>query len=410
MQVKVIQPTMQPKTYKLRVCAYARVSVDSEELENSLDNQISYFTSYIKANPSWEFCGVYADFGISGFYEKRPQFQQMIADARAGKIDLIIVKSVSRFARNTETVLKFSRELKSIGVGILFQLQNINTLDGSGELMLAILAAFAQAESEDASQNAHLTYKRKFNAGERTSGLEHTYGYQAIDGEVAIDEEVAPTVRLIFDLAAQKVWPGKIAIYLNKQGIPSPGGQKWIPSTVFRILDNTAYKGDLMLQKTYLDSRRVRHRNRGEHEYWYIPGYHPAIVSNEQWDAVQEILMDRSKSLEERKATPKVNHSPRSTYPLSGKLFCPYCGEKLIHKWGNKNKDEYWACKMNLKVGSHACKGVWLPASVADEWGEISEPVTVLAGKDKYGMREYTAYPKEEYEQSADCPYREKGA
>ena len=143
-----------------------------------------------------------------------------------------------------------------------------------------------------------------------------------------------------------------------------------------------------MLQKTYLDSRRVRHRNRGEHEYWYIPGYHPAIVSNEQWDAVQEILMD----------------------PLSGKLFCPYCGEKLIHKWGNKNKDEYWACKTNLKVGSHACKGVWLPASVADEWGEISEPVTVLAGKDKYGMREYTAYPKEEYEQSADCPYREKGA
>ena len=120
--------------------------------------------------------------------------------------------------------------------------------------------------------------------------------------------------------------------------------------------------------------------------------------------------MDRSKALEERKATPKVNHSPRSTYPLSGKLFCPYCGEKLIHKWGNKNKDEYWACKTNLKVGSHACKGVWLPASVADEWGEISEPVTVLAGKDTYGMREYTAYPKEEYEQSADCPYHEKGA
>lgn len=410
MQVKVIQPTVRPQTYKLRVCAYVRVSADTEELENSLENQINYFTSYIQENPSWEFCGVYADYGISGFYEKRPQFQQMIADARAGKIDLIIVKSVSRFARNTETVLKFSRELKSIGVGILFQLQNINTLDGSGELMLAILAAFAQAESEDASQNAHLTYKRKFNAGERVSGLERTFGYTEVDGEIAIDEENAQTVRLIFDLAAQKVWPGKIAIHLNKQGIPSPAGRKWEASTVFRLLDNTAYKGDLMLQKTYLDSRRVRHRNRGEHEYWYIPGYHPAIVSNEQWDAVQEILMERSNAIERRKATPQVNHHPRSTYPLSGKLFCPYCGEKLIHKWGNKSKDEYWACKTNLKVGSATCKGVWLPARIANEWGDITEPITVFADKDEYGMWEYTAYPKEEYEQSADCPYREKGA
>lgn len=315
MQVKVIQPTVRPKTYKLRVCAYARVSVDTEELENSLENQIGYFTSYIKANPSWEFSGVYADFGISGFYEKRPQFQKMIADARAGKIDLIIVKSVSRFARNTETVLKFSRELKSIGVGILFQLQNINTLDGSGELMLAILAAFAQAESEDASQNAHLTYKRKFNAGERVSGLERTFGYREVDGEIAIDEETAQTVRLIFDLAAQKVWPAKIANFLNKQGVLSPGGRKWEASTVFRILDNTAYKGDLMLQKTYLDNRRVRHRNRGEHEYWYIPGYHPAIVSNEQWDSVQEILMARSEAIEQRKSIPQLKHHPRRPTP-----------------------------------------------------------------------------------------------
>ena len=162
MRIKVIKPTVATENKRLKVCAYVRVSTDSLEQEDSLDNQIAYFQDYIRSNPAWEYVGIYADQGISGFKENRPQFQKMIADARAGKIDLIVVKSVSRFARNTETVLKFSRELKSIGVGIFFELQNINTLSGAGELMLTIIAAFAQAESQGASDNANLTYKRKF--------------------------------------------------------------------------------------------------------------------------------------------------------------------------------------------------------------------------------------------------------
>ena len=160
MKIKVIKPKTETELKRKRVCAYVRVSTDSLEQEDSLDNQSAYFADYIRSNPAWEFAGIYADQGISGFKENRPQFQKMIADARAGKIDLIIVKSVSRFARNTETVLKFSRELKSIGVGIFFELQNINTLSGPGELMLTIIAAFAQAESQGASDNANLTYRQ----------------------------------------------------------------------------------------------------------------------------------------------------------------------------------------------------------------------------------------------------------
>lgn len=212
MRIKVIKPTVAAENKRLKVCAYVRVSTDSLEQEDSLDNQTAYFKDYIQSNPAWEFVGIYADQGISGFKENRPQFQKMIADARAGKIDLIVVKSVSRFARNTETVLKFSRELKSIGVGIFFELQNINTLSGPGELMLTIIAAFAQAESPGVLLiTANLTYKRKFEAGMPVHDLKYTFGFDTDEGgNTYIVEEQAKTVRLIFDLAHKGVWPSKI--------------------------------------------------------------------------------------------------------------------------------------------------------------------------------------------------------
>lgn len=242
MKIKVIKPKTETELKRKRVCAYVRVSTDSLEQEDSLDNQSAYFADYIRSNPAWEFAGIYADQGISGFKENRPQFQKMIADARAGKIDLIIVKSVSRFARNTETVLKFSRELKSIGVGIFFELQNINTLSGPGELMLTIIAAFAQAESQGASDNANLTYRRKFNAGIPTHDLKFTFGFDSDEGgNIYIIEEQARTVRLIFDLAQKGVWPSKIKQYLNKNNIPACSGGKW---------DDTASSGFLKILPT----------------------------------------------------------------------------------------------------------------------------------------------------------------
>ena len=405
MKIKVIKPILVMQEKKKKVCAYVRVSTDSLEQEDSLENQSTYFKEYIQSNPEWEFVGVYSDHGITGFKESRPQFQQMIADARAGKIDLIIVKSVSRFARNTETVLKFSRELKSIGVGIFFQLQNINTLSGAGELMLTILAAFAQAESEGASDNAKLTYRRKFSSGIPVSGLERTFGYMADEnGLIHIVDKEAETVRLIFNLAEKGVWPGRIKTYLNKMGILNCTGGKWDDTGVFRVLHNVSYKGDLILQKTYLDNNRIRHKNEGQVDQWYIANDHPPIVSPEQWDAVQEILQNRSEYLYRKQEKPPVPRSSHTVYPLTGKLFCPVCGANLIHKWG-KGDNEYWACRTNLKVGSKACKGIWIPAAVANSWGDITEPTTVVGYLDEYGMKHFTGYPKEEYESSEDCPY-----
>lgn len=399
MRIKVIKPTKAVHQQKKKVCAYVRVSTDSLQQEDSLGNQTTYFKSFITANPEWEFVGIYSDQGISGYKENRPGFQKMIEDARAGNIDLIVVKSISRFARNTETVLKFTRELKSIGVGIFFELQNINTLSGAGELMLTILAAFAQAESEGASANAKMTYKRKFESGIPAHGLESTFGYKAnAQGDIVVDEEKAAVVRQMFDLAEQGIWPSKIKQYLNKNGVPGCAGGDWDDTAVFRVLHNVSYKGDLILQKTYRDSRRKQRKNEGQVDQWYIAENHQPIVPPKQWDKVQEILRKRSEHLQ-KPAPPKPDkpRSSRNTYPLSNLIYCPICGEKLIHKWG-KGKNEYWACKTNLKVGKDACKGIWLPAEVANDWGEITEPIVAVQYEDEYGMRRFTAYPKDEYD------------
>lgn len=399
MRIKVIKPTKAVHQQKKKVCAYVRVSTDSLQQEDSLENQTTYFKGFITANPEWEFVGIYSDQGISGYKENRPGFQKMIEDARAGNIDLIVVKSISRFARNTETVLKFTRELKSIGVGIFFELQNINTLSGAGELMLTILAAFAQAESEGASDNAKMTYKRKFESGIPAHGLESTFGYKAnVQGDIVVDEEKAAVVRQMFDLAEQGIWPSKIKQYLNKNGVPGCAGGDWDDTAVFRVLHNVSYKGDLILQKTYRDSRRKQRKNEGQVDQWYIAENHQPIVPPKQWDKVQEILRKRSEHLQ-KPAPPKPDkpRSSQNTYPLSNLIYCPICGEKLIHKWG-KGKNEYWACKTNLKVGKDACKGIWLPAEVANGWGEITEPIVAVQYEDEYGMRRFTAYPKDEYD------------
>lgn len=410
MDISVIPAKTQYFTKRLRVAAYVRVSTDELEQEDSLENQTAYFSTYIRRNPSWEYAGIYADQGISGFREARPMFQRMIDDARAGKMDLIVVKSVSRFARNTETMLKFTRELKSIGVGVFFELQNINTLSGEGELMLTVLAAFAQAESQGASDNAKLSYRRKFKTGQSSQKKRAAYGFSFTEyGELVIQEEQAGVVRDIFSMAQDRIWPSKIRDALNNRGIPSPGGSQWDSKAVFRVLQNPVYKGDLLLQKTYLDDQRVRHKNEGQHAQWYVRENHAAIVPPRQWDAVQTILAERSLALLPQKTKKQALHRSSSVrYSLTGKLFCPYCGQVLTHKWANSGQDEYWACKTNVKIGSGVCRGIWLPARITKDWGELSEPTTVVQYQDEYGMKRFTAYPKEEYEMFEECPYMRK--
>ncbi|OLR55026.1 hypothetical protein BHK98_02465 [Hornefia porci] len=404
MKVQKIE-TRKRELQKKRVCAYVRVSTDSNEQEDSFVNQTVYFRRFITANPAWEFAGIYADQGITGYSENRPQFQKMLQDARKGRIDMIVVKSVSRFARNTETVLKASREMRELGVAIFFQLQNIDTMTQEGELMLTILAAFAQAESESNSSNVRMTIRNKFKRGEPYFNLSRLYGYtEDENGEIIIDEEQAKTVRLAFELSEKGIWASKIAGYLNEQGIPSPKGCKWGGGQIRKMLRHEAYKGDRILQKTYNDGHRKTCKNTGELDQWHLTDVHPAIVNRKQWDAVQKVLDDRSQAYAHKIPVKSIRHSNQSTYPLSGKLFCPYCGCKLYHKWNQDQSFEYWMCSTRLKWSPESCPGVYVPAKFLKGWEGIDEELVVVQYKDEYGMDRVEAYPKIEWEQDHTYP------
>jgi len=405
MQVNVIKPVEKTKE-KLKVCAYARVSTEEDEQENSLENQRDYYEKLIRSNPSYEYVDVYYDFGISGYREKRPGFQKMLADARAGKIDLILTKSISRMSRNTVAMLKAVRELQSIGVGIFFELQNMNTLSGEGELMLSIYSAFAQAESDDCSKNAYMTYKRKFEAGIPAVRLHECYGYRLdSNGNLALDEREAYVVRKIYESALAGITPSEIARYLNGRGIKTAKGKEWICSGIFRILRNEIYKGDVMMQKTYLDADRIRHKNRGERDRYYIADNHIPIVDSDDWNAVQEILDDRSIALKEGTKPKEVTGDSHNSYPLTGKLYCPKCGKMLHHHYGYGRKNIYWKCSTWLKKGRNQCSGISVPEEVADQWTVLEES-TVLEKVDEFGRSHYSIIPKKEYEKRKDCPYK----
>lgn len=407
MRIKIIKAGETHPADRLKVCAYARVSTDSPEQEGSLENQEQHYREMITANPMYEFAGIYSDQGISGYKEARPGFQKMMEDARAGKIDLIITKSISRFARNTVTVLKSARELKGMGVGIFFELQNINTLSGEGELMLTILSAFAQAESEGASENAKLTNLRKFKQGIPAVRVGKCYGFsQDANGEIVLDAGQAFVVRKMYGLAADGVWVGRITEYLNKRGYRTASGNFWLVSDVSRILHSEIYKGAVMMQKTYLDADRVRHKNTGQRDRWYVADHHPAIVSGELWDKVQEMLAARNEQRKKKKQERKRNGDSHNTYPLSGKLFCPECGALLHHKFANKGRQEYWVCSTRLKRPEEGCPGIWVPAEATEGW-QIEGKSVVMESEDEFGVKSYSFMEKAAYESRTGCPYRQ---
>jgi len=407
-RIKIIKAGETHPADKLKVCAYARVSTDSAEQEGSLENQEQHYREMITATPMYEFAGIYSDQGISGYKEARPRFQKMMEDARAGKIDLIITKSISRFARNTVTVLKSARELKGLGVGIFFELQNINTLSGEGELMLTILSAFAQAESEGASENAKLTNLRKFRQGIPAVRVGKCYGFsEDANGEIVLEAEQAFVVRKMYEMAAQGIWVSRIRAWLNKRGYRKPGGQEWDDSGVTRILQSEIYKGGVMMQRTYLDADRVRHKNRGQRDRWYIADHHPAIVSEELWDKVQEVLAERSAEFQRKKPERKRNGDSHNTYPLSGKLYCPECGALLHHKFANRGRQEYWVCSTRLKRPEEGCPGIWVPAEATEGW-QIEGKAVVTESTDEFGVKSYSFMEKAAYERRKGCPYKHK--
>lgn len=381
MEIQVIKAKEQEKK-RLKVAAYARVSTDHDEQEQSLDNQIRYYTDLITSKPDYDFAGIYHDFGISGFKEKRPGFQQMMKDARAGSIDLIITKSITRFARNTDTVLKATRELKEMGVGVFFELQNINTLSAEGELLMTVYAAFGQAESDSASEGAKLIYQRRLKEGRPLQALEKSFGYRlAGDGEYVPDQDAQWVVRM-YEMAAAGYTCADIARFLNEQGVTTPKGKKFISSNVSRLLRSVIYKGDFIMQQTYGDESRKRQINRGELPQVYIKGDHPRIVSNKLWNAAQKKLDEREAYLNTGSVVAELTEE---NYPYMNQLFCAECGYKLSRRVYSDRNRLCWVCSGKKSYNSDFCEGVNIPDSVVRGWGKIKGNIYISKEIDDLG-------------------------
>ena len=334
--VQIRRPQNRPETRrttkaageeKLRVAAYCRVSTDSDEQETSFETQVEVYEKKIRANPAWEYAGVYTDEGITGTKaSKRPGFQKMIKDAEEGKIDRIITKSISRFARNTLDCIGYVRHLKDIGTTILFEKENIDTGSAYSEMLLTVLAAFAQEESRSISANITWGVRKRFEEGQERWANVFGYRKDFDTGETyIIVEEEAKVVRLIFDLYEKGLSTTKIGKELKKRGILTPAGKEvWDGALVRSLLVNDKYCGDLVLQK-YVTKDHLTHafvKNDGDEvPMYYIKDHHKAIVSREQFNRVQRILEYRNKK-----------KNGYDTYPLGDKLRCPYCGKPMIQK------------------------------------------------------------------------------
>lgn len=387
-----IREARQSQVKKLKVCAYCRVSTDADEQENSLENQIRHYKKVIEANPHYEYVGVYSDFAISGFKDKRPGFQAMISEAKAGKIDLILTKSVSRFARNTAIVLETTRELKERNIGVFFELQNINTLSEEGELMLTILAAFAQAESESGSEGAKMVYCRKYEQGIPVQYLERSFGYTKDDeGNYIPDEKEMVWVKKIFQMAAEGYTPAAIRRFLNAKGILTVSGAKWLDSTVIRILENEIYKGDYIMHKHYVNEERKIVRNRGEVDAWYIQNDHKPIVSENLWQKAQETIGRKREYL----ATASVIEDfTEKNYPYMNKIFCARCGYPLMRRIYSNGNRLNWGCSGTKRYGKKFCEGINIPDGILRAAWRFEENTYIGEKASDKGIKEFT-YSKE---------------
>lgn len=289
---KIVQNTADfTERPKLRVAAYCRVSTDSDEQLVSLEAQVKHYESYIKANPDWEFAGLYYDEGITGTKkEKRPELLRMISDCENKKIDFIVTKSISRFARNTTDCLELVRKLLGLGIFIYFEKENINTGSMESELMLSILSGMAENESVSISENSKWSITRRFQNGTYKIACS-PYGYDAVSGELVVNKQQAEIVRFIFAeiLSGKSLY--KIADELNRRSIPSKKGGRWTGTTIRCMACNEKYIGDAIFQKTYSDSLFNRHKNNGEKEQYLIRNHHEPIISRVDFEAAQKVIV-----------------------------------------------------------------------------------------------------------------------
>lgn len=339
-KVIVIEAAQRPETQKLRVAAYCRVSSDSSDQINSFLAQMNHYTALISGKENWTMADLYADEGISGTSaEKRPEFQRLLADCRRGLVDKILVKSISRFARNAKDCLETIRELKSIGVGVCFEEQNIDTSNMTGELLTAVFAAIAQKESESLSAKMRWSYQYRMKSGIFLPSAV-PFGYVIRDKKIVVDEERAEIVRGIFRdyLAGQSM--ANIAARLDRENVTVRTGRtdrRWLRTAISYILSNERYIGDSLWQKTYapddLSTRQVK--NHGEREQYYAEGTHPPIIDKDTFYAVQALKSKRKES--------RVLETPAPSGPLQKKMYCGICGTLLKRR--TCRGITYWICQ-----------------------------------------------------------------
>jgi len=353
-RIQKIQFDTPLQTKALRVAAYTRVSSGKDAMLHSLSQQISYFSELIQQHQDWLYCGVYADEALTGTKDTRANFRRLIDDCRAGKIDFIVTKSISRFARNTVTLLETVRELKLLGIGVFFEEQNINTLTADGELMLTILASYAQEESLSASENVKWRIQNDFKNGILPLCHQHIYGYKRTsDGGLEIIPNEAEIVKRIYELFLEGFGSLKISAILNEDGIPSNSGERWSEKKVRYILSNEKYKGDLLLQKSFRTDHLTKKSklNRGELPQYYVEDNHEPIVSKEVFDAVQlEFERRREKHL-------KITIPQK--YAFTQKIQCGMCGKNYRRKVTRTRV--VWICSTFDKHGKSECAAKQIP-------------------------------------------------
>ena len=349
---------------KKRVAAYCRVSSGKDAMLHSLSAQVSYYNNLIQKEDGWEFVGVYSDEAITGTKEGRADFQRMLDDCRNGKIDMIICKSISRFARNTLTLLETVRMLKAMEVDVYFEEQNIHTISSDGELMLTILASYAQEESRSASENQKWRIKKNFENGMPWCG--RMLGYRIKDGQYYIIEDEAEVVRRIYREYLAGAGPNLIAIQLTEDGIPTRNGGIWQPQTIAKILRNYTYTGNLLLQKTFRENHITKKtiKNTGQKPRYLAEDAHDAIIDPVMFDAVQAEIERRANS---RKITPPAK--PKFTY--TGLIQCAKCGKNYRRK--TTKTQVVWVCATFNTKGKRYCASKQVPETTLDVLvGEIT--------------------------------------
>ena len=334
--VTVINPTItEDKESKIRVAAYCRVSTNSEDQQNSLMTQMRYYENFLADSETERLVSVYADEGITGTrMDKREEFQRMLKDCRRGKIDRIIVKSISRFARNTKDCLSVLRELKELGISVMFEKENIDTANITDEIMVTIMGGLAQEESSSISKNVRWSIRSKMKNG-TVKFHSAPLGYDLYEGNLIINKREAEIVKSIYKMFLSGMGYDSICRELNESKvIKNDKGTKWLSASVRYILTNEKYIGDSLWQKNYNTSMPYRKvRTKGELEKYYINNTHEAIITKEEFEKVQELI--------EQRKHPNMNLI--NNYPLSKKIYCGKCGSLFKRRF--KNEKSYWICR-----------------------------------------------------------------